>query len=96
MNIFSTLSMCLHLFSAFSHEQDDPVHHGVFVLEDKEESREGESFVTGWEGGKSWEDKVDKMLAESDDSGDTSKKWEDLARSLRRTYQTWKDYKSNG
>ena len=88
MNIFSTLSMCLHLFSAFSH--DDPVRHGVFVIEDKEETREGESFVTGWEGGKTWEDKVDRMLAESDDS-DTSKKWEDLSRTLRITYQTWKD-----
>ena len=74
MNIFSTLSMCLHLLSAFSQEKDNPVHHGVF------------------EGGNSWENQIDKMLEESDD-GDTSRKWEDLSRSLRRTYQTWKDYK---
>ena len=88
MNIFSTLSMCLHLFSAFSHEKDNPVHQGVFVIEDNEE---GESIV-GWEGGNSWENKIDKMLEESDD-GETSRKWEDLARSLRRTYPTWKDHK---
>ena len=92
MNIFSTLSMCLHLFSAFSQEKDNPVHHGVFVIDDNEEGREGESIVTGWEGGNSWENQIDKMLEESDDS-DTSRKWEDLSRSLRRTYQTWKDYK---
>ena len=89
MNIFSTLSMCLHLFSAFSHEVDNPVHHGVFVIEDNEKSREEESFVTGWEGAGSWEDKIDRMLEESDES-DTSKRWEDLARGMRRTYQTWK------
>ena len=88
MNIFSTLSMCLHLFSAFSHKKDNPVHQGVFVIEDNEE---GESIV-GWEGGNSWENKIDKMLEESDD-GETSRKWEDLARSLRRTYPTWKDHK---
>ena len=81
--------MCLHLFSTFSHEVDNPVHQGVFVIEDNEESREGESFVTGWEGAGSWEDKIDRMLEESDES-DTSKRWEDLARGMRRAYQTWK------
>ena len=92
MNIFNTLSMCLHLFSAFSHEEDNPLHRGVFVIEDNEESREGESFVTGWEGNKRWENEIDKMLEDSEES-DTSKRWEDLARGMRRTYQTWKAYK---
>ena len=95
MNIFFTLSMWLHLFSAFSHGKKHPVNHGVFVIEDQEEDREGGKFETGWEGGTSWEENIDKMLQDSDD-GDTSKKWEDLARSLRRTYQTWKPYKSDG
>ena len=90
MNIFSTLSMCLHLLSAL--EEKSPIHHGVFVIEDNEENREGEIFKTGWEGGRSWEDEINKMLEEFDD-GDTSKRWEDLAREIRRTYQTRKVYK---
>ena len=84
MNIFSALSISLHIFSAFSQGK---LHRGVFVIEDREESIE-----TGWEGGTSWEDNIDRMLEESDD-GDTSRKWEDLARSLRRAYKTMKDYK---
>ena len=89
MNIFSALSISLHLFSAFSQAK---LHRGVFVIEDKEESGEGESIETGWEGGFSWEDNIDRMLEESDE-GDTSRKWEDLARSLRRAYKTMKDSK---
>ena len=44
--------------------------------------REGKT----WEGGHTWEDSLDRLLADSDDD-ETQRRWEELERNLKEMYQ---------
>ena len=46
------------------------------------EVREGKT----WEGGHTWEDSLDRLLADSEDD-ETQRRWEELERNLKEMYQ---------
>ena len=42
--------------------------------------------VQTWEGGHTWEDSLDRLLAHSEDD-ETQRRWEELERNLKEMYQ---------
>ena len=63
----------------------------AFVVNDSEEKEYWKQPVTdrGWEGGNSWEERLDQLLADADDE-DTEDRWEELARRISENYQQHK------
>ena len=60
----------------------------AFAVDNSEEKEYWEQPVMdrGWEGGRSWEERLDQLLADADDE-DTEDRWEELARRISEIYQ---------
>ena len=54
----------------------------IFFYQSKSCSREEKT----WEGGHTWEDSLDRLLADSEDD-ETQRRWEELERNLKEMYQ---------
>ena len=60
----------------------------AFAVDNSEEKEFWEKPVMdrGWEGGKSWEERLDQLLADADDE-DTEDRWEELARRISENFE---------
>ena len=70
--------------------KQDFVSQEAFAVDNSEEKEFWEKPVMdrGWEGGKSWEERLDQLLADADDE-DTEDRWEELARRISENYQQY-------
>ena len=68
--------------------KQDFVSHEAFAVDNSEEKEYWEQPVMdrGWEGDRSWEERLDQLLADADDE-DTEDRWEELARRISEIYQ---------
>ena len=72
---------------AFQLKQDF-VSQEAFDNSEEKEYWEQPVVDRGWEGDRSWEERLDQLLADADDE-DTEDRWEELARRISENYQQY-------
>ena len=70
--------------------KQDFVSQEAFAVDNSEEKEYLEQPVMdrGWEGDRSWEERLDQLLADADDE-DTEDRFEELARRISENYQQY-------
>ena len=68
--------------------KQDFVSQEAFDNSEEKEYWEQPVSARGWEGDRSWEERLDQLLADADDE-DTEDRWEELARRISENYQQY-------